>query len=169
MHPSIDLLFWLYCRPCSWSYRDRWIGFVTSQGCTCSSSFSSDVCDACRATWTWLDGSPVNIERFKDNEPSGYNEICALFRYKGDWSGYPCSKQLKSVCKKGNWRQWLQVHYYQDVWLAFIATDLIFSPQPSISNGLGTIVFGRVRPSVRPSVCPCVRVSVDKHCTHISS
>ena len=85
---------------CTWQERDRWIGLVTSQGCTCANVTAAE-CQACRDSWTWLDGSAVTINRFGGVEPNLRNERCARLTTTGEWAGSGCTAKFKSICKRG--------------------------------------------------------------------
>ena len=89
-----------HCRTCTWQERDRWIGLVTAQGCSCDGATDAE-CDTCRDSWTWLDGSAVDVVLFNGTEPADNTALCARITTAGAWAGLACDERLKSVCKTG--------------------------------------------------------------------
>ena len=75
--------------------RHRWIGYhntVSSCGCNMNN------CLACRAQWTWTDGSSTDYTNWNILNPQN-GEIYALLDDLTMWHGFPSHETLKFICK----------------------------------------------------------------------
>ena len=79
-----------------YNLRHRWIGFRnTISACGCG----NDDCTACRAQWSWTDGSSKdNYTNWQGSNPQS-GEIYALLEQKSVWHGFSSTATLKFICK----------------------------------------------------------------------
>ena len=79
--------------------RDSWIGLHRLTGdCTCAGA-TNDECEACRASWSWTDGTPMTWWNWLPREP-GVSD-CGRLSAAG-WAEYECSAKYRFICAKGN-------------------------------------------------------------------
>ena len=101
VHCSV-LLQLLYTVALSRSYieSDCYVGLYRSATqCTCRGrDVRVAVCDACRASWRWYDGSPMDMMNWEDEEP---NELsCGRITSEG-WAENNCAEELRYICERG--------------------------------------------------------------------
>ena len=77
---------------------DRWIGLHRSADyCTCA-SVSTEQCEACRASWSWSDGTNMTWSSWVPREPGSAK--CGRLSATG-WAEYDCSAHYRFICERG--------------------------------------------------------------------
>ena len=85
------------------SSRNYWIGLFkpsdTATRCRCTSEGSA--CEACRATWTWIDGTPMTWwGAWASRRPDSTGDQCVRITYTY-WADYRCGYKFKYICERG--------------------------------------------------------------------
>ena len=88
-----------------WTDNVRWMGLThDAPSCTC---VSGDDCTSCRASFTWLDGSPVTnsdgdiiFHSWGNNKPSS-GSGCVRVNFDGVWRDIECSNTKRYICERG--------------------------------------------------------------------
>ena len=79
--------------------KDLWIGLHRRTG-SCSCSQVSDAeCDACRASWSWTDGTLMTWWNWLPREPGASS--CGRLSADG-WAEYECASNYRFICERGN-------------------------------------------------------------------
>ena len=65
-------------------------------------------CEACRATWSWNDGTEMSWWNWSPREP-GISE-CGRLSEDG-WAEYECSAKYRFICERGRRRKFANKSY----------------------------------------------------------
>ena len=88
---------------------DHWIGSTGPVDCDlCPTSVQN--CDACRALWSWMDGTAMTdangdliYSNWKSTEPNSDTGCMRIDYYTGQWRDQTCTTAEPFICKKGWW------------------------------------------------------------------
>ena len=78
--------------------RDYYVGlYRNAAACTCRGT-TAEQCHACRASWSWYDGTAMSWWNWQNEEPNEF----ACGRLSGDgWAENDCGIELKYICQRG--------------------------------------------------------------------
>ena len=81
-----------------YTHRDCYIGLYRyAAACSCQ-GFTDSVCEACRASWSWYDGTEMSWWNWQDEEPNQF----ACGRLSSDaWAENDCDDRIRYICQKG--------------------------------------------------------------------
>ena len=88
---------------CTVNYRaytdsDCYIGLNRDvRACTCR-GFGTASCEACRASWSWDDGTAMNWWNWQQEEPNEF--ACGRLSSDG-WAENDCAEELRYICQRG--------------------------------------------------------------------
>ena len=79
---------------------DVWIGLHRSSAvCSCSQAMVVD-CTACRASWSWTDGTAMSWWNWVPREPG--TSQCGRLVADG-WAEYACDSSYRFICERGTY------------------------------------------------------------------
>ena len=101
-HVSCHFMRCYYCfsrsRDRNYWDRDLWIGlYHNGSDCSCATADGAD-CEACRASWTWYEGTTMGWWTWSSNEPTTFD--CGRLTPDA-WASTDCVLELKYVCERG--------------------------------------------------------------------
>ena len=92
-------IFYSDCR--SYIDRDCYVGLTrTASSCTCQ-DVAEDECEACRASWSWSDGTAMSWWNWHDGEPGEFS--CGRISPSA-WAENECSTEIRYICERGTFR-----------------------------------------------------------------
>ena len=111
--------------------KDHWIG-LTASSSTCKRCPDNQPCDACRATWTWLDCSPMTdiaVDMWHPNDPDGGTGCVRIMKNSGKWADYRCENKLRFICEQGeSWSAIYLLCFFLGLLLHFPSVSLLCVP-----------------------------------------
>ena len=82
----------------SYTLGDMHIGLSRSAApCNCDGA-SFAACEACRASWSWYDGTAMNWWNWQQEEPNEF--ACGRLSSDG-WAENDCAEELRYICQRG--------------------------------------------------------------------